>query len=149
MYPCGRSNTNPHCLSHFSSAEERNWSIIICAPLTKSPNCASHNTYVGVEGVKGVEATLESFGLSGILGLLELLGLLRSETQYKMLTSWLGCSREYPKSKPMTPYSDKGELQIVAFSRLSGIWLRNEYVSPLQKRKYARVDAQHILQEPI
>ena len=29
---------------HFDSAPAMNWSMITCAPLTKSPNCASHTT---------------------------------------------------------------------------------------------------------
>ena len=29
---------------HFASDEARNWSMMTCAPLTKSPNCASHMT---------------------------------------------------------------------------------------------------------
>src|SRR5258707_9177048 len=30
--------------SHLSSAALMNWSMITCAPLAKSPNCASHST---------------------------------------------------------------------------------------------------------
>ena len=30
--------------SHFASPDEMNWSIMIWAPLTKSPNCASQST---------------------------------------------------------------------------------------------------------
>ena len=29
---------------HFDSAEQMNWSMITCAPLAKSPNCASQST---------------------------------------------------------------------------------------------------------
>ena len=29
---------------HFTSPALMNWSITTCAPLTKSPNCASHTT---------------------------------------------------------------------------------------------------------
>ncbi len=32
--------------SHFFSPEEMNWSNMICAPLAKSPNCASHRVSV-------------------------------------------------------------------------------------------------------
>ncbi len=30
--------------SHLLSPEQMNWSMITCAPLAKSPNCASHST---------------------------------------------------------------------------------------------------------
>ena len=30
--------------SHLRSPEEMNWSKMTCAPLAKSPNCASHST---------------------------------------------------------------------------------------------------------
>ncbi len=30
--------------SHLRSPDAMNWSITTCAPLAKSPNCASHNT---------------------------------------------------------------------------------------------------------
>ena len=29
---------------HLSSADAMNWSMMTCAPLAKSPNCASHRT---------------------------------------------------------------------------------------------------------
>ena len=29
--------------SHFCSPEEMNWSMMVWAPLAKSPNCASHS----------------------------------------------------------------------------------------------------------
>ena len=32
--------------SHLVSPLARNWSMITCAPLAKSPNCASHSTRV-------------------------------------------------------------------------------------------------------
>ena len=38
--------TKPLALPHFDSPEDINWSIIICAPFAKSPNCASHKTNV-------------------------------------------------------------------------------------------------------
>ncbi len=44
--PCGSSITSPLGWPHFCSAEEMNWSIMICAPLAKSPNCASQITSV-------------------------------------------------------------------------------------------------------
>ncbi len=30
--------------SHLLSPEQMNWSMMTCAPLAKSPNCASHRT---------------------------------------------------------------------------------------------------------
>jgi hypothetical protein len=36
--------TSPLIRSHFDSPDEMNWSNMICAPLAKSPNCASHST---------------------------------------------------------------------------------------------------------
>ena len=30
--------------SHLDSPLEMNWSMMICAPFEKSPNCASHST---------------------------------------------------------------------------------------------------------
>ena len=30
--------------SHLLSPEQMNWSMMTCAPLAKSPNCASHST---------------------------------------------------------------------------------------------------------
>ena len=44
--PCGSSITSPLGCPHFDSAEEMNWSIMICAPFAKSPNCASQITSV-------------------------------------------------------------------------------------------------------
>ena len=35
---------------HFERPETRNWSITICAPLTKSPNCASQSTSASRRG---------------------------------------------------------------------------------------------------
>ena len=32
--------------SHLVSPEAMNWSMMTCAPLAKSPNCASHSTSV-------------------------------------------------------------------------------------------------------
>mmetsp|Transcript_13407 Transcript_13407/g.18543 ORF Transcript_13407/g.18543 Transcript_13407/m.18543 type:complete len:219 (+) Transcript_13407:1032-1688(+) len=43
-YPCGRRSTSPDCTPHLFSMELKNWSMITCAPLEKSPNCASHST---------------------------------------------------------------------------------------------------------
>src|SRR5690606_5188726 len=40
-YPWGRSITNPFIFCHFDSAEVINWSIMVWAPLAKSPNWAS------------------------------------------------------------------------------------------------------------
>jgi hypothetical protein len=34
--------TRPEVCSHLSSPAVMNWSMITWAPLTKSPNCASH-----------------------------------------------------------------------------------------------------------
>ena len=34
----------PRDSRHFESPAEMNWSTMICAPLTKSPNCASQRT---------------------------------------------------------------------------------------------------------
>ena len=42
-YPCGSSRTTEERWAHFCSAEEMNSSMIVWAPLTKSPNCASHS----------------------------------------------------------------------------------------------------------
>src|SRR5690606_16007286 len=39
--PCGRSMTSPFDRLHFVSALDMYWSMMICAPLKKSPNCAS------------------------------------------------------------------------------------------------------------
>ncbi len=44
--PCGSSITRPLGWPHFDSEQEMNWSIMICAPLAKSPNCASQMTRV-------------------------------------------------------------------------------------------------------
>ena len=43
-YPCGSSSPTPEGRSHLSSAALMNWSMMICAPFAKSPNCASHST---------------------------------------------------------------------------------------------------------
>ena len=45
-YPCGSSRTSPEGWPHLVSAAVMNWSIMICAPLAKSPNCASQSTSV-------------------------------------------------------------------------------------------------------
>src|SRR6185312_8663443 len=37
--------------SHLRSPDEMNWSITTCAPLAKSPNCASHKTSVSGSAV--------------------------------------------------------------------------------------------------
>ena len=42
--PCGRSMTRPLARSHLASPAATNWSMMLCAPLAKSPNCASHST---------------------------------------------------------------------------------------------------------
>jgi hypothetical protein len=42
--PCGSSITSPESRFHFTSEEERNWSMSTWAPFTKSPNCASQIT---------------------------------------------------------------------------------------------------------
>ena len=38
--------TRPEFCFHLSSAATMNWSMMIWAPLAKSPNCASHMTRV-------------------------------------------------------------------------------------------------------
>jgi hypothetical protein len=38
------SNTTSALTCHFCSADEMNWSMMTCAPLQKSPNCASQRT---------------------------------------------------------------------------------------------------------
>ena len=43
-WPCGSSSTTSDSWPHLASPELMNSSMIDCAPLTKSPNCASHNT---------------------------------------------------------------------------------------------------------
>jgi len=43
-YPCGSSSTSPDVWPHLSSAATRYSSMIVWAPLPKSPNCASHTT---------------------------------------------------------------------------------------------------------
>ena len=42
--PWGSSRTRPEVWPHLSSAATRYWSMMIWAPLTKSPNWASHST---------------------------------------------------------------------------------------------------------
>ena len=42
--PCGSSITTSERWPHLASLEEMYSSITDCAPLTKSPNCASHIT---------------------------------------------------------------------------------------------------------
>ena len=42
--PCGSSMTTPERWPHLASPELMNSSITICAPSTKSPNCASQST---------------------------------------------------------------------------------------------------------
>ncbi len=46
--PWGSSSTSPLVCAHFSSPATRNWSMITCASLKKSPNCASHSTSVSL-----------------------------------------------------------------------------------------------------
>ena len=46
LRPCGRNSASPHRRSHFASPELMNWSITTCAPLAKSPNCASQMSSV-------------------------------------------------------------------------------------------------------
>ena len=41
---CGENSSGRTCRSHLASPEDRNWSKMICAPLAKSPNCASQIT---------------------------------------------------------------------------------------------------------
>ncbi len=43
-WPCGSSMTTLDRCPHLASADEMNSSMTDCAPLTKSPNCASHST---------------------------------------------------------------------------------------------------------
>ena len=43
-WPCGSSSTTSESWPHLASPEEMNSSMIDCAPLTKSPNWASHST---------------------------------------------------------------------------------------------------------
>ena len=43
--PWGRSSARRDCWPHLSSAATMNWSTMICAPLMKSPNCASQPTH--------------------------------------------------------------------------------------------------------
>ena len=43
-YPWGRSMTSEERCPHFCVAEETNSSTTVCAPLAKSPNCASQTT---------------------------------------------------------------------------------------------------------
>jgi hypothetical protein len=43
-YPCGRRSVSREVWPHFERPATRNWSTTICAPLTKSPNCASQRT---------------------------------------------------------------------------------------------------------
>ena len=43
-YPCGSSSTTLERWPHFCSPELTNSSMIVCAPSTKSPNCASQQT---------------------------------------------------------------------------------------------------------
>ncbi len=42
--PCGSISTTPECWPHLASPPAMNSSAIDCAPLAKSPNCASHIT---------------------------------------------------------------------------------------------------------
>ena len=44
--------------SHLASPELRNWSMMTCAPLAKSPNCASHST--SVRGIGEAVAVFEA-----------------------------------------------------------------------------------------
>ena len=43
-YPCGSRSTTPEDWPHLVSLAVMNSSMTIWAPLTKSPNCASHAT---------------------------------------------------------------------------------------------------------
>ncbi len=43
-YPCGRSSVSRDVFPHLESDETMNWSMMICAPFTKSPNWASQMT---------------------------------------------------------------------------------------------------------
>jgi hypothetical protein len=43
-YPCGSRSTRSDVCPHFWYDAAMYWSITTCAPLTKSPNCASHST---------------------------------------------------------------------------------------------------------
>ena len=54
-WPCGSSSTRPTGWPHFVSEPARNWSMITCAPFTKSPNCASHITRAAVLGHRVAE----------------------------------------------------------------------------------------------
>ena len=62
--PWGSSRARPEVCPHLSSAAAMYWSMMICAPLTKSPNCASqqHERVLVRHGV----AVLEAHG--GVLG---------------------------------------------------------------------------------
>ena len=42
--PCGSSSTTDERWFHFCSDDDTNSSMIVCAPLKKSPNCASQST---------------------------------------------------------------------------------------------------------
>ena len=44
LVPVGEQHDQPGGLRPLSSPEATNWSMVIWAPLTKSPNCASHMT---------------------------------------------------------------------------------------------------------
>ena len=43
--PWGSSSVSPEVWPHLSSAATMNWSMMICAPFMKSPNCASQPTH--------------------------------------------------------------------------------------------------------
>src|SRR5256885_16902119 len=43
-WPCGSSRVRAVCWPHFASPDEMNSSTTDCAPLAKSPNCASQST---------------------------------------------------------------------------------------------------------
>jgi hypothetical protein len=43
-WPCGSSSTTSDSWPHLASLDEMNSSMTDWAPLTKSPNCASHST---------------------------------------------------------------------------------------------------------
>ena len=51
-YPCGSSRVNRVVWPHFASPEAMKLSMITCAALPKSPNCASHSTRLGGEAAE-------------------------------------------------------------------------------------------------
>jgi uncharacterized protein (UPF0548 family) len=60
--------TMPLARSHFASEAAMYWSIMICAPLAKSPNCASQSTRVRVgTGIAVFEAEHAVFGQRAVV----------------------------------------------------------------------------------